>query len=1088
MRRHERVNPQFYFERETEKKCYERFYQPLSRRSATARIKNKIMKNTNKNLLSISGLCLILLTVLFAFSQAHAQGSNLIVNTLADGDDTACNEANCTLREAVKYAPPGATISFSVTGIIQLVGAGITRDLVINKNLTIAGPGADSLTVKAANGYTVGVFEINGGIVSISGLKLSDGNGNAITTRDPDTGVVTGTQYYGGAIYIAGGTVTLTNCTLSNNTAQYGGAIYLGGGSLAVTGSTISGNNSGSGAYGGGIYVGNGSLAVASSTISGNIAGFGGGLDISGGTATIENSTISGNTAREYTTQDSMFPTVFYSHNGNGGGIFINFTATVTVTNSTISGNRAEGTTVISGSTQTQPGAEGGGGILNHGVLTVVNSTVTANHARRDAGGGINTSLGTLQLSNSILANSFLINSFNNTPNSDLIGNRVYGVSGNYNLVQNGATITGTNNITGQPALLGPLANNGGPTQTHALLFGSPAIDKGSAAGADQRGLTRPSDDPSIPNAADGNGADIGALEVQIAPPASAADLTVVKSHTGNFTQGDTGKTYSITVTNSGGTATSGNVSAVDTLPTGLTATAITGIGWTCTLGTLTCTRSDALAATNSYPAITLTVNVADNASSSVTNLATASGGGETNTANNTANDLTTINAAAATYSLSGQITNGGEALSGVTVSLSGSATASTTTSAAGSYSFANVPGGGNFTLTPSLNGYAFVQPAVTLNNLAGNQSNLNFSTSVITFEGDVATRPTGDGAVDILDIITVGNIIAKLPGVAAPAAGGEFQRADAAPRLTKGDGSVDVQDLIQLQLYAAVLNPLTPASGAVTTVAPPASPLLENFDGDKSGVDKFGYDGFTEQSGVSSDQLNAPAAGSATVSAGTTTASGGTAVIPIQLNSSNVGGVQFTVTYDAAKLSIPSLAAITNRAANVSFTFNNSTPGQLGVVAFQSTAGDVFPASALLFNINFTVAGGAAAGTTPISFGNTPVPIKASDPAANAATITTTPGAVTILGPTAANVSISGRATTATGRGIRNVLIRLTDAQGNVKIAYTTTFGYYRFAEVAAGETYVITAKGKRYEFSQSTQVINVNEDTVDINFTANF
>ncbi len=81
----------------------------------------------------------------------------------------------------------------------------------------------------------------------------------------------------------------------------------------------------------------------------------------------------------------------------------------------------------------------------------------------------------------------------------------------------------------------------------------------------------------------------------------------------------------------------------VDTLPGGLTATAISGTGWTCTLGTLTCTRVDALAASNSYPAITLTVNVAANAQSSVTNTATVSGGGETNTANDTASDPTTV-------------------------------------------------------------------------------------------------------------------------------------------------------------------------------------------------------------------------------------------------------------------------------------------------------------------------------------------------------------------------------------------------------------------------------------------------------------
>lgn len=88
---------------------------------------------------------------------------------------------------------------------------------------------------------------------------------------------------------------------------------------------------------------------------------------------------------------------------------------------------------------------------------------------------------------------------------------------------------------------------------------------------------------------------------------------------------------------------TSGTVSVVDTLPAGMTATAISGTGWSCTLATLTCTRSDALAAGASYPDITVTVNVAANAPASVINTATVSGGGETNTANDTATDPTTI-------------------------------------------------------------------------------------------------------------------------------------------------------------------------------------------------------------------------------------------------------------------------------------------------------------------------------------------------------------------------------------------------------------------------------------------------------------
>ena len=90
-------------------------------------------------------------------------------------------------------------------------------------------------------------------------------------------------------------------------------------------------------------------------------------------------------------------------------------------------------------------------------------------------------------------------------------------------------------------------------------------------------------------------------------------DVTIRKSHAGNFRQGDIGDTYTLTASNLGPGTTTGAVTVTDTLPAGLTATAIGGTGWSCTLTPLACTRSDALAAGNSYPVITVTANVADN-------------------------------------------------------------------------------------------------------------------------------------------------------------------------------------------------------------------------------------------------------------------------------------------------------------------------------------------------------------------------------------------------------------------------------------------------------------------------------------------
>ncbi len=124
----------------------------------------------------------------------------------------------------------------------------------------------------------------------------------------------------------------------------------------------------------------------------------------------------------------------------------------------------------------------------------------------------------------------------------------------------------------------------------------------------------------------------------------SSADLTATVTHFGNFSQRDTGDTYTIVVTNVGTLASTGLVSLAVLLPAGLTATSISGVGWTTNLATLTCTRSNSLLAGAIYPPITVVVNVASNAPASVTNTATLTGGADSNPANNVANDPTTIN------------------------------------------------------------------------------------------------------------------------------------------------------------------------------------------------------------------------------------------------------------------------------------------------------------------------------------------------------------------------------------------------------------------------------------------------------------
>jgi hypothetical protein len=224
---------------------------------------------------------------------------------------------------------------------------------------------------------------------------------------------------------------------------------------------------------------------VNNSTISGNSAAEGGAGIYNGGTLSVTNSTIYGNFA-----------------SAKGGGIY-NDGATLSVINSTISGNSADY----------------GGGIDNeNATVTVNNSTISGNGAL--IGGGIYNLTGTLEIGNTVLNASIHFN--------------VYGgavISLGYNLSSDG---TGPNNGTtdriNTNPMLGSLQDNGGPTFTHALMTGSPAIDKGknlSGSTTDQRGtgFARSYDDPAITNATGGDGTDIGAFEVQEVQPRYSAQV-----------------------------------------------------------------------------------------------------------------------------------------------------------------------------------------------------------------------------------------------------------------------------------------------------------------------------------------------------------------------------------------------------------------------------------------------------------------------------------------------------------------------------------------------------------------------------------
>jgi uncharacterized repeat protein (TIGR01451 family) len=117
-----------------------------------------------------------------------------------------------------------------------------------------------------------------------------------------------------------------------------------------------------------------------------------------------------------------------------------------------------------------------------------------------------------------------------------------------------------------------------------------------------------------------------------------APTLSITSTHSGAFTQGQTGAAYSVTVSNQAASGFSGTVTATETLPTGLTLVSMAGTGWSCS--STTCTRAGSLGAGSSYPAITVTVNVASNAPSELINQVSVTGGGS---ASANASDPTTV-------------------------------------------------------------------------------------------------------------------------------------------------------------------------------------------------------------------------------------------------------------------------------------------------------------------------------------------------------------------------------------------------------------------------------------------------------------
>ncbi len=462
--------------------------------------------------MKMSLMLLVLFALLFSaigISPAHAATTWTVTSALDDGTivGTCPDVTTCRLRTAISLAAAGDTIIFDSSlsgGTIHLAS-----NLTLASNIIIDASALTSpITISGDSDNDgdndVHIFTVNAGVTAtLNDMILTKGKSST----------------FGGGAILNYGTLTVENSTVTANTAtgHGGGGIINWNGTLTLTNSTISSNSATVDSSGGGVR-NTGVLNITNSTFSVNdsIAG-GGALYNSANTATITNTFFSGNTANtggaigNANTGTLNITNTTFSSNGSilsGGAIMSGGPATIAKTTFVGNNSGARGGGIHNMSTMTisnstffsNTSTEKGGAIYNWVIgMAIYSSTFSGNYAPPGLGGGIYSD-GTMNYINTIIANSpFGGDCRNGAGGTNTINHN--------NLVEDGSCGAA---LSGDPKL-GPLANNGGPTQTMVLLAGSPAINAGNNAfcagspvnNLDQRGVSRPS----------GGRCDIGAVE-----------------------------------------------------------------------------------------------------------------------------------------------------------------------------------------------------------------------------------------------------------------------------------------------------------------------------------------------------------------------------------------------------------------------------------------------------------------------------------------------------------------------------------------------------------------------------------------------
>ena len=394
-----------------------------------------------------------------------ANANSFAVSTTADGGAGS-------LRAAVDLANahPGADVITLPAGhySITLPGRGeslnATGDFNVTDDLTIIGSAGAATTIIDGAGLDR-VFQVHNGSLSLQGVTVTGGD------ADPK-----GLER-GGAILSSGHAVTVLDSVITGNVAHHGGGIYAEKTTVTIQRSEISSNEAisqvGNGSEGGGAYLSSSTVLLSDNTVADNasVGGNGGGLVLQSGAGTITNTTITSN-----------------SSGNTAGGIEVeNFDSAIALRHVTIADNDAGGGT-----------GSGGGIYLFGGNVSLQNTLVWHNTGKAVPGSDCG--------------------AYAQYPSS------LTSVGGNLVDDPTCATLNQpTDHLNDPGTTLGPLAANGGPTKTRALLAGSSAIDNAPCTGAvvtDQRSFSRPS----------GPSCDVGAFEASVAPPPTTTTTTTTST------------------------------------------------------------------------------------------------------------------------------------------------------------------------------------------------------------------------------------------------------------------------------------------------------------------------------------------------------------------------------------------------------------------------------------------------------------------------------------------------------------------------------------------------------------------------------